>query len=91
MACNVYVKSQQADCFRQENIKSIPIGLFHRLETSPEGQERLGYPVDNGSLPTRGFGRLPGPLSDQHGLSRRGIPTDLVFDHCIIIQAKDEG
>ena len=22
-----------------------------------------------------------------HGFNRRGIPTDLVFDHCIIIQA----
>ena len=49
------------------------------------------FPVDNGSLPTRVVGRLPGPLSDQHGYGRRGIPTDLVFYHCIIIQARDEG
>ena len=47
--------------------------------------------MENGSLPTRGVGRLPGPLSDKHGFGRRGIPTDLVFDHCIIIQARDEG
>ena len=25
----------------------------------------LGPPANNGSLPTRGVGRLPGPLSDQ--------------------------
>ena len=25
------------------------------------------------------------------GFGRREIPTDLVFDYCIIIQARDEG
>ena len=49
--------------------------------------EKLGSPVDNGSWPTPRVGRLPGPLSDQHGFGRRGIPTD----HCIIIQARDKG
>ena len=46
--------------------------------------------MDNDSLPTRGVGKLPGPLSDQHGFGRRGIPTDSVFEHCITIQARDE-
>ena len=32
-----------------------------------------------------------GPLSDQHGFGRRGIPSDLVFDQYIIIQARYEG
>ena len=41
-------------------------------------------------MAARHVGRLPGPLTDQHGFGRRGIPTDLLFDHCIIIQAKDE-
>ena len=49
--------------------------------------------------------QLPGPLSDQlwrhlenfdsppppHGFGRRRVPTDLVFDQCILIQARDEG
>ena len=29
------------------------------------GLNSLGPPVNNGNLPTRGVGRLPGPLSDQ--------------------------
>ena len=58
---------------------------------SAQGLERLGYPVDAGSLPIRGVGRSPGPLSDKHGFGRRGIPTDLFFYHCIIIQAGNEG
>ena len=69
------------------------IGQFLRLETSPltHKLEMLGSPVDNGSLPTPGVGRLPCPFSDQHGFGRRGIPTDLVLSHCIIIQDRDEG
>ena len=36
--------------------------------------------MDNDTLPIRGVGMLPGPLSDQHGFGRREIPTDLVCD-----------
>ena len=46
---------------------------------SAQGFERLGSPVDNGSLPIRVVGRLPGPLNDQHGLGIRGMAIDLVF------------
>ena len=30
-----------------------------------QGLNILGHPANNDSLPTRGVGRLPGPLSDQ--------------------------
>ena len=95
------------DCFRHKNIKEAsPLDrpIFYTRNQpfhSAQGQERLGFPVDNGSMPIRGVGRLPGPLSDQlwwHLKSsktppplefgKRGIHTDLVFDHCIIIQAR---
>ena len=68
-----------------------------------QGLNTLGPFANNGSLPNRGIGRLPGPLRDQLWRNlknaetpamvfyRRGIPTALVFDHCIIIEARDEG
>ena len=58
---------------------------------SAQGLERLGPPVDDGSWPTRGVGVFPGPLNDQYGFGIRGMAIDLVFDHCIIIQPRDEG
>ena len=81
------------DCFRHENIKEAsPLDrpIFYTRNQpfhSAQGQERLGFPVDNGSMPIRGVGRLPGPLE----FGKRGIHTDLVFDHCIIIQAGVKG
>ena len=46
--------------------------LYHNLtyterqpSHSAEGLNSLGPPVNNGNLPTRGVGRLPGSLSDQ--------------------------
>ena len=71
----------------RETLKASPLDR----PNSAQGRERLGSSLDNGSLRTQGVCRMSGPLSDQHGFDSRGIPTDLVFDHCIIIQARDEG